>query len=125
MVDTRDGHTKKIKGSGEVPEYCMRPDFGKMPAYLVKRNRKIQKALDKMKFAEDNRESLCKLISEQERQILLDVSISYLFYLPETSRTEGDVGRRRFIVHSDCYTTISCDWLFIEHSAIRVRLLLP
>ncbi|KOB78188.1 Uncharacterized protein OBRU01_02830, partial [Operophtera brumata] len=71
-AEPRDGHTKRIKGSGEVPEYCMRPDFGKMPAYLVKRNRKIQKAMDKIKFTEDNRESLCKLIDEQERQTLLD-----------------------------------------------------
>lgn len=75
LVDTRDGHIKKIKGSGEVPEYCLRPDFGQMPAYLVKRNRKIQKALDNIKYAEDNRESLCKLINEQERQKLLDVSL--------------------------------------------------
>ncbi|KAG6456326.1 enkurin [Manduca sexta] len=72
LVDTRDGHTKKIKGSGEVPEYCLRPDFGQMPAYLVNRNRKIHKALEKMRIAEENKESLCKMISEQERQKLLD-----------------------------------------------------
>lgn len=74
LVDTRDGHIKKIKGSGEVPEYCLRPDFGQMPAYLVKRNRKIQKAQEKLKYEEDHRESLCKLISEEERQKLLSVS---------------------------------------------------
>ncbi|XP_013147476.1 PREDICTED: enkurin [Papilio polytes] len=72
LVDTRDGHIKKIKGSGEVPEYCLRPDFGQMPEYLVKRNRKIQKRLEKMRLAEENKESLCKLINEQERQKLLD-----------------------------------------------------
>ncbi|CAH1647403.1 unnamed protein product [Spodoptera littoralis] len=72
LVDTRDGHIKKIKGSGEVPEFCLRPDFGQMPAYLMKRNRKIQKALEKMKYAEDNKESLCKLITVEERQKLLD-----------------------------------------------------
>lgn len=73
-MDTRDGHIKKIKGSGEVPEFCLRPDFGQMPAYLMKRNRKIQKALEKIKYAEDNKESLCKLITDEERQKLLDVS---------------------------------------------------
>ncbi|XP_028166824.1 enkurin [Ostrinia furnacalis] len=72
LVDTRDGHTKKIKGSGEVPEYCLRPDFGQMPSYLVKRNRRIQREIDKIKYAEDHKESLCKLISEQERQKLLE-----------------------------------------------------
>uniref|UniRef100_A0A2H1WVK4 SFRICE_009466 n=1 Tax=Spodoptera frugiperda TaxID=7108 RepID=A0A2H1WVK4_SPOFR len=72
LVDTRDGHIKKIKGSGEVPEFCLRPDFGQMPAYLMKRNRKIQKALEKIKYAEDNKESLCKLITTEERQKLLD-----------------------------------------------------
>ncbi|XP_059055379.1 enkurin [Achroia grisella] len=72
LVDTRDGHIKKIKGSGEVPEYCLRPDFGKMPTYLVNRNKRIQKELDKIRYAEENRESLCKQISEDERQKLLD-----------------------------------------------------
>ncbi|KAJ0183958.1 hypothetical protein K1T71_000381 [Dendrolimus kikuchii] len=71
LVDTRDGHIKKIKGSGEVPEYCLRPDFGQMPTYLVKRNRKIQNALEKIRLAEENRESLCKIINEEERQKLL------------------------------------------------------
>ncbi|XP_053624917.1 enkurin [Plodia interpunctella] len=71
LVDTRDGHRKTIKGSGEVPEYCLRPDFGKMPAYLVKRNRRIQRELDKIQYAEDHKESLCKQISEEERQKLL------------------------------------------------------
>lgn len=75
LVDTRDGHIKKIKGSGEVPEYCLRPDFGRMPAYLVKRNRKIQKALEKIRLTEENRESLCQMINEEERQKLLSVSI--------------------------------------------------
>lgn len=79
LVDTRDGHIKKIKGSGEVPEFCLRPDFGQMPAYLVKRNRKIQKALEKIRHAEENKESLCKLISVEERQKLLDVSTCILF----------------------------------------------
>lgn len=74
-MDTRDGHTKKIKGSGEVPEYCLRPDFGQMPSYLVKRNRRIQKALDRIRHAEETKESLCKLIKEEERQKLLAVSI--------------------------------------------------
>ena len=74
LVDTRDGHIKKIKGSGEVPECCMRKDFGQMPAYLMNRNRRIQKELDKIKYAEDHKESLCKLISEEERQALLNVS---------------------------------------------------
>ncbi|KAJ8736792.1 hypothetical protein PYW07_000063 [Mythimna separata] len=72
LVDTRDGHIKKIKGSGEVPEYCLRPDFGQMPAYLVKRNRRIQKAAEKLKYEEDHRESLCKLISIEERTKLLE-----------------------------------------------------
>uniref|UniRef100_A0A2A4JTZ3 Enkurin domain-containing protein n=1 Tax=Heliothis virescens TaxID=7102 RepID=A0A2A4JTZ3_HELVI len=72
LVDTRDGHIKKIKGSGEVPEYCLRPDFGQMPAYLTKRNRRIQKAMEKMKYAEDNKESLCKLISAEDRLKLLE-----------------------------------------------------
>lgn len=76
LVDTRDGHIKKIKGSGEVPEYCLRKDFGQMPAYLVKRNRKIQRDLDRIKYAEEHKESLCKLINEQERQALLKVSVS-------------------------------------------------
>ncbi|XP_045784138.1 enkurin isoform X1 [Maniola jurtina] len=71
LVDTRDGHIKRIKGSGEVPEFCLRKDFGQMPAYLIKRNRRIQKELDKIRHAEENKESLCKLISEQERQALL------------------------------------------------------
>ncbi|XP_068620498.1 enkurin [Battus philenor] len=71
LVDTRDGHIKKIKGSGEVPEYCLRPDFGQMPAYLVNRNRKIQKRLEKIRLADENKESLCKLINEEERQKLL------------------------------------------------------
>ncbi|VVC86339.1 enkurin [Leptidea sinapis] len=72
LVDTRDGHIKKIKGSGEVPEYCLRPDFGKIPGYLMKRNRKIQKDLEKMKYIEEHKESLCKLINEQEREKLLE-----------------------------------------------------
>ncbi|XP_072930274.1 enkurin [Epargyreus clarus] len=72
LVDTKDGHIKKIKGSGEVPEYCLRPDFGQMPAYLVKRNRRIQRELDKIKYAEEHKESLCKLINAEERQKLLD-----------------------------------------------------
>lgn len=72
LVDTRDGHIKKIKGSGEVPEYCLRPDFGQMPAYLVKRNRKIQKALEKIRLAEETKESLCKLINEEDRRKLLN-----------------------------------------------------
>ncbi|KAM3968636.1 LOW QUALITY PROTEIN: enkurin [Aphomia sociella] len=72
LVDTRDGHIKKIKGSGEVPEYCLMPDFGKMPAYLVKRNRRIQKELEKIRYAEENRESICKEISDEERQKLLE-----------------------------------------------------
>ncbi|XP_004932813.2 enkurin [Bombyx mandarina] len=71
LVDTRDGHIKKIKGSGEVPEYCLRPDFGRVPEYLVRRNRKIQKALEEIRLADQNKESLCKLISEEERQKLL------------------------------------------------------
>ncbi|XP_049885367.1 enkurin isoform X2 [Pectinophora gossypiella] len=71
LVDTRDGHIKNIKGSGEVPEYCLRPDFGQMPAYLVKRNRRIFKEMEKIRIAEENRESLCKLISEEERMKLL------------------------------------------------------
>ncbi|XP_023937951.2 enkurin [Bicyclus anynana] len=71
LVDTRDGHTKKIKGSGEVPEFCLRKDFGQMPEYLVKRNRRIQKELDKIRYAEENKESLCKLINEEERLELL------------------------------------------------------
>lgn len=78
MVDTRDGHIKKIKGSGEVPEYCLRPDFGQMPGYLVKRNRRIKKVMDKIQYDEDNKESLCKLISDEERQKLLNVSTYYL-----------------------------------------------
>lgn len=49
-----------------------------MPAYLVKRNRRIQKQLDKIKYAEEHKESLCKLISEQERQELLDVMFLFL-----------------------------------------------
>lgn len=77
-MDTRDGHIKKIKGSGEVPEFCLRPDFGRMPEYLVKRNRKIHKLLEKMRLAEENKESLCKLIGEEERQKLLDVSIQII-----------------------------------------------
>lgn len=72
-MDTRDGHIKRIKGSGEVPEYCLRPDFGQMPAYLVKRNRKIFKEMERIRIAEENRESLCKLVTEQERQKLLEV----------------------------------------------------
>lgn len=60
-----------------MPEYCLRPDFGQMPAYLVKRNRRIQKAIDKFKYAEEHKESLCKLISEQERQKLLEVGTNY------------------------------------------------
>lgn len=81
LVDTRNGHVKKIKGSGEVPEYCLRPDFGQMPGYLLKRNRIIQKELDKRKFAEGHKESLCKLINEEERQKILDVSITKFFSL--------------------------------------------
>ncbi|KAL4717544.1 hypothetical protein ACJJTC_000693 [Scirpophaga incertulas] len=71
LVDTRDGHIKKIKGSGEVPEYCLRPDFGQMPQYLVKRNRKIHMAYNKIQEIEKNKESLCKLISVEERESLL------------------------------------------------------
>ncbi|KAF9797354.1 hypothetical protein SFRURICE_006336 [Spodoptera frugiperda] len=84
LVDTRDGHIKKIKGSGEVPEFCLRPDFGQMPAYLMKRNRKIQKALEKIKYAEDNKESLCKLITTEERQKLLDKAFLQLPMLTDT-----------------------------------------
>ncbi|XP_022125100.2 enkurin [Pieris rapae] len=72
LVDTRDGHIKKIKGSGEVPEYCLRPDFGKMPKYLVKMNRKRQREYEKILYAEEHKESVCKLINEEERQNLLD-----------------------------------------------------
>ncbi|CAK1554687.1 unnamed protein product [Leptosia nina] len=72
LVDTRDGHVKRIKGSGEVPEYCLRPDFGRMPAYLVRRNRKIHREIEKIRYAEENKESLCKLINEEERQKLLE-----------------------------------------------------
>ncbi|XP_041987090.1 enkurin [Aricia agestis] len=72
LVDTRDGHIKKLKGSGEIPEYCLRKDFGQMPTYLVKRNKKIQKKLDKIRYEKEHKESLCKLISEQERQALLE-----------------------------------------------------
>ncbi|XP_038216452.1 enkurin [Zerene cesonia] len=72
LVDTRDGHVKRIKGSGEVPEFCLRPDFGRMPAYLVKRNRKIQREIEKIKYAEEHKESLCKLINEEERKKLLE-----------------------------------------------------
>ncbi|CAH2985124.1 unnamed protein product [Chilo suppressalis] len=71
LVDTRDGHRKNIKGSGEVPEFCLRADFGQMPAYLVRRNRRIQRALDKIRHDEETKESLCKLISEEARQKLL------------------------------------------------------
>ncbi|KAJ2954096.1 hypothetical protein O0L34_g2313 [Tuta absoluta] len=71
LVDTRDGHIKKIKGSGEVPEFCLRPDFGQMPAYLLKRNRNKERRLTLEKIAEDNRESLCKLINKEERETLL------------------------------------------------------
>lgn len=74
MVDTKDGHVKKIKGSGEVPEYCLRPDFGKMPVYLVKRNRKIQREIEELRYAEEHKESICKIINEEERQQLLNVS---------------------------------------------------
>lgn len=49
-----------------------------MPAYLVRRNRRIQKQLDKIKYAEEHKESLCKLISEQERQELLNVMFLFL-----------------------------------------------
>ncbi|CAK1588440.1 unnamed protein product [Parnassius mnemosyne] len=72
LVDTRNGHIKKIKGSGEVPEYCLRQDFGQVPEYLMKRNRRIQKQLEKIKQAEENKESLCKLITEEERLKLLE-----------------------------------------------------
>lgn len=77
LVDTRDGHIKKIKGSGEVPEFCLRPDFGQMPAYLTKRNRRLQRAAERLQYAEDNRPSLCKLISEEDRGKLLSVSYFY------------------------------------------------
>lgn len=80
LVDTRDGHIKKIKGSGEVPEFCLRKDFGQMPAYLVKRNRRIQKELEKIRYAEEHKESLCKLISEDERQALLKVRCVHIIY---------------------------------------------
>lgn len=46
-----------------------------MPAYLVNRNRRIQKELDKIHYEEEHKESLCKLISEEERQALLNVSL--------------------------------------------------
>lgn len=74
-MDTRNGHIKKIKGSGEVPEYCLRPDFGQMPAYLMNRNRRIFKERERIRLEEENRESLCKLISEEDRQNLLSVSL--------------------------------------------------
>ncbi|XP_063372875.1 enkurin [Cydia amplana] len=71
LVDTRDGHIKKIKGSGEVPEYCLRPDFGRMPAYLVRRNRRIRKELEAIQYADDHQESLCKQLADEEREKLL------------------------------------------------------
>lgn len=52
-----------------------------MPAYLVKRNRRIQRELDKIKYEDDHKESLCKLVTEEERQKLLTV-IKYIFNAP-------------------------------------------
>lgn len=74
LVDTRDGHIKKIKGSGEVPEFCLREDFGCLPKYLVKRNLRDFKRMEERRLAEENKESLCKLITAEERQQLLNVS---------------------------------------------------
>ncbi|XP_063545897.1 enkurin [Cydia strobilella] len=71
LVDTRDGHIKKIKGSGEVPEYCLRPDFGRMPAYLVHRNKRIRKQLEAIQYADDHKESVCKQLADEEREKLL------------------------------------------------------
>lgn len=72
LVDTRDGHIKKIKGSGEVPEYCLREDFGRMPPYLLKRNQIVFNRMEKQRRDEETRESLCRLVSEEERQKLLE-----------------------------------------------------
>lgn len=71
QVDSRDGHLSRLSGSGKVPEYALRKDFGRIPTYLVKRNRRIMKELEEMRLAEEKKESLCKLISEEERQKLL------------------------------------------------------
>ncbi|CAG9136881.1 unnamed protein product [Plutella xylostella] len=72
LVDTRNGHTKSIKGSGEVPEMCLRRGFGQLPTYLAKRVRRQHRRLQAKKDEEDNRESLCKLVADEERQKLLD-----------------------------------------------------
>jgi hypothetical protein len=136
LVDTRDGHIKKIKGSGEVPEYCLRPDFGQMPAYLVKRNRRIQRELDKIRYAEEHKESLCKLISEEERRKLLEVRMSILilfqfcrpnekyskgcFFINEPSTKSETPIRDLYYVYIRLFSCKNCSYCIVHSHGIIV-----
>lgn len=71
-VDTRNGNVSSLKGSGKIPQYALREDFGRIPEYLIKRNQRILKKMEKLRLEEEQRESLCKLISEEERKKLLN-----------------------------------------------------
>lgn len=117
LVDTRDGHIKKIKGSGEVPEYCLRPDFGQMPAYLVKRNRKIQKKLEKIRYAEETKESLCKLISAEDRLKLLQVRL-VLFWQVVQNYTLNVLNNHLFL-----FQDLKYNWSLMQKAFLQLPML--
>lgn len=90
-VDTRDGHRNSVISSGFIPQYTRyNPNYGKIPSYIMKFKKLIQKYHKQTENEENNKNLMnndekiltfipgkprIKHISQEERTKLLEVSI--------------------------------------------------
>lgn len=78
LVDSPRGH--RINANDTKFKCVHHKKFGSMPKYLVRQNNEILKTETEYKHALETAEPLCKLISAEERQDLLNVSSPYECY---------------------------------------------
>ncbi|XP_064648121.1 enkurin-like [Lineus longissimus] len=73
-VDTKKGDKHTLDQSGLAPKYVNKKDFGKTPMYLSKRKDEIKRAQEEYDayVSENFRRGAMKLLSESERQLILD-----------------------------------------------------
>ncbi|CAH1789662.1 unnamed protein product [Owenia fusiformis] len=72
-VDTKKGDKHPLETSGMEPHYLHKKDFGKTPAYLIKREEEIQRAQEEYDayIAEHFRRGAMQQLSEEERRVIL------------------------------------------------------
>lgn len=71
-VDTRKGDFHNVHGSGLLPTYIYQPKFGTVPNYILRRADEIKAEDEMARLEEMRRQPICRFITHDERQEILD-----------------------------------------------------